>query len=45
MHLLLIIPHEQVSQFDAGRPCKKEKRKKDETEMPNTESSTGSKGV
>lgn len=23
MHLLLIIPHEQVSQFDAGRPCKR----------------------
>lgn len=25
MHLLLTIPHEQVSQFDAGRPCKTKK--------------------
>ena len=27
MILLLTIPHEQVSQFDAGRPHKKEMRK------------------
>jgi hypothetical protein len=25
MHLLLTIPHEQVSQFDAGRPRKTRK--------------------
>lgn len=30
MHLLLIIPHEQVSQFDAGRPCKNKKQKGEE---------------
>lgn len=47
MHLLLTIPHEQVSRFDTDRPCKKRKemRKMNGTGMLNAGVSTRSENL